>query len=401
MNRTKLSLLASAFALGAALSTPTLADPTPECNNGTGILTTECGTNSSTGTFDGATAVGANADVDGNASTAIGASADTFEDRTTAVGTQARATIEGATAIGNGASAISTLYSMFSLIGFETAPGTLGGTAVGVLAQTYGTDSVALGAFATVGDPSLAGSAPFLDGSTAIGASSGVRSNQGTALGAHTEVTGEGAIAVGYGSSSSGTDAIALGTGATATHTNSVAIGAGTTTTADNQVNVGGRTISGVAAGAISATSTDAINGSQLFTLNQSITNTSTQITALNTTVGTHTTQIAALQAMDTALDTRIDALEALSLDFTGDLDRIDERASAGTATAIAMSGGAFLPDKTFNLTGNVGAYRGAVAGALQVGALVSENMAVNAGVAYGFNKGGKTGIRAGFTIGW
>jgi hypothetical protein len=60
-----------------------------------------------------------------------------------------------------------------------------------------------------------------------------------------------------------------------------------------------------------------------------------------------------------------------------------------------------FLPGKTFNLTGNVGAYRGAVAAALQFGAMVSENAAVNAGIAKGFNKNGKTGLRAGFTFGW
>ena len=60
-----------------------------------------------------------------------------------------------------------------------------------------------------------------------------------------------------------------------------------------------------------------------------------------------------------------------------------------------------FLPGKTFNLTGNVGSYRGAHAAALQFGALVSDNVAINAGVAHGFNRGGKTALRAGFTIGW
>ena len=35
------------------------------------------------------------------------------------------------------------------------------------------------------------------------------------------------------------------------------------------------------------------------------------------------------------------------------------ETSAAGTATAIALSGAVFLPGKTFNLTGNVGFYRG------------------------------------------
>jgi hypothetical protein len=65
------------------------------------------------------------------------------------------------------------------------------------------------------------------------------------------------------------------------------------------------------------------------------------------------------------------------------------------------MSGNAFLPDKQFNLTGNVGYYEGAVAGAIQVGAMVSPNTAFNAGVATNFNKEGGVGARAGFTFGW
>jgi hypothetical protein len=60
-----------------------------------------------------------------------------------------------------------------------------------------------------------------------------------------------------------------------------------------------------------------------------------------------------------------------------------------------------FLPGKTFNLTGNVGSYRGAHAAALQFGALVSDHVALNAGISHGFNKGGKTALRAGFTLGW
>jgi len=60
----------------------------------------------------------------------------------------------------------------------------------------------------------------------------------------------------------------------------------------------------------------------------------------------------------------------------------------------------AFLPDEQFNVTANMGVYAGAVAGALQVGAMVSPNAAVNAGVAKGFNKNGKVGARAAVTFG-
>ena len=37
----------------------------------------------------------------------------------------------------------------------------------------------------------------------------------------------------------------------------------------------------------------------------------------------------------------------------------------------------------------------------IKVGAMVSPNVALNAGVAKGLNKNGKVGARAGFTVGW
>jgi autotransporter adhesin len=126
-----------------------------------------------------------------------------------------------------------------------------------------------------------------------------------------------------------------------------------------------------------------------------------TQITSIQAVNTTQATQISALQASDTGFDTRIDTLELLSAELDDRIGKVDDRASAGTAAAVALSGAMFLPGKTFNLTGNVGTYRGAHAAALQFGALVNDNVALNAGVAHGFNKGGKTALRAGFTIGW
>ena len=100
-------------------------------------------------------------------------------------------------------------------------------------------------------------------------------------------------------------------------------------------------------------------------------------------------------------MDTRVDALEAITANLDDRFNDVENRSDVGTATAVALSGAMFLPGKTFNLTGNVGTYRGAVAGALQLGALVNDMVAVNAGVAKGFNKGGKAAARVGFTLGW
>lgn len=167
-------------------------------------------------------------------------------------------------------------------------------------------------------------------------------------------------------------------------------------------VHLGFNVVQGVAAG---TAGTDAVNVNQLNAATSGIT---TNVTALQTLTATHTTQIADIQTVNSTQATQISALQAADLAFESAVDslgnrigKVDDRASAGTAAAVALSGAMFLPGKSFNLTGNVGTYRGAHAAALQFGALVSDNVALNAGIAHGFNKGGKTALRAGFTVGW
>ena len=77
------------------------------------------------------------------------------------------------------------------------------------------------------------------------------------------------------------------------------------------------------------------------------------------------------------------------------------KRSDAGIATAVALSGGTFLPDKKINLTANVGAFRDEVAVAAQLGVLVSENVALNAGVATSLHSYGGTAVRGGVTFGF
>ncbi|MFM0328064.1 hypothetical protein PQR16_37425, partial [Caballeronia glebae] len=103
-----------------------------------------------------------------------------------------------------------------------------------------------------------------------------------------------------------GADSVAIGTGAVANYTNDVALGANSTTTetvstagatingkyytfaggnATSTVSVGSegneRTITNVAAGRVSASSTDAINGSQLYATNSAVDNNSNSINSL------------------------------------------------------------------------------------------------------------------------
>jgi autotransporter adhesin len=183
------------------------------------------------------------------------------------------------------------------------------------------------------------------------------------------------AVALGNGAQATGTNSVAIGNGATtAAITNSVAHGAGSAATANNQVNVGNRTIAGVTAG---VAATDAVNVGQL---NAAIAGVGVDITGIEA-------DIADLQAQDIIL--------------ANNIHRVDRRAAGGTAVAIAMGGNAFLPDKTFNLTGNLGLYRSQLAGAVQLGAMISGNAAFNAAVGTGFNHNGKLGGRAGFSFGW
>ncbi|CAM2178194.1 hypothetical protein PSAC2689_330001 [Paraburkholderia sacchari] len=110
--------------------------------------------------------------------------------------------------------------------------------------------------------------------------------------------TGTAAIAVGANALASGDNALAIGAGATASHSSAVALGAGSTTAAavaTTDATIGGqdytfagsnpastvsigsagneRTLTNVAAGRLSASSTDAVNGSQLYATNTALNN--------------------------------------------------------------------------------------------------------------------------------
>ena len=118
------------------------------------------------------------------------------------------------------------------------------------------------------------------------------------AMGANTQATSNGTIAIGPQARALAADAVALGLGSLSNHANSVALGAGSVTSAphtgdytlnnsytaaglpnaaNGTVSVGykdkERQIQNVAAGVISKTSTDAINGSQLYATNNYINN--------------------------------------------------------------------------------------------------------------------------------
>jgi hypothetical protein len=136
--------------------------------------------------------------------------------------------------------------------------------------------------------------------------------------------------------------------------------------------------------------------------LNQRVDTEVTARSAADTAFAGQITSEASARALaDTAFATRLDSFTAKVNALDGRITALDRRVSSSTATAVAMGGAAFLPDMKFNLTANVATYDGAQAGSIQFGALVSPHVALNAGAAKSFNKGGKTAARAGVTFGW
>lgn len=149
-----------------------------------------------------------------------------------------------------------------------------------------GTDSIAVGPAAkSVGESSIA----MGNAATSTGAGS-------MAMGQNAQSTGENSVAIGAGAVANNKGDVALGAGATteqAVGTQGVTIRgndyqfAGTTPT--GTVSVGSldneRTITNVAAGRISATSTDAVNGSQLYATNQAIEAINTNFSGLDNSV--------------------------------------------------------------------------------------------------------------------
>ncbi|MFM0096926.1 YadA-like family protein [Paraburkholderia nemoris] len=155
-----------------------------------------------------------------------------------------------------------------------------GGIAIGSGAQTgnwnTGGGGVAIGmnAMANSGSPGVQ------DG-VAIGY--GARTQGGTAIGMNTW-SGGGATSVAVGDSASAySNGTALGKSATASGSNSVAIGYTSVASVANTVSVGSSTLQrqivNVAAGGVSASSTDAVNGSQLFATNANVTQNTSDIT--------------------------------------------------------------------------------------------------------------------------
>ena len=280
--------------------------------NAAGVYSTAIGfTAQATNTS--ALAIGDKAIASGELSTAIGCATIASSLQSTAVGTEAVASGNYAFALGSKAVAsnVSTVA-----IGMQSNASGANSTSIGVISKAAAESSIAMGVQAEVtstGDSAIAiGRTSLATGtravalgrtasasggrSTAVGPGAETVADYGSALGNRAQVRAgaTNGVAVGNSTISSADNATALGSAATASHAGAVALGNASITraaTSENTATVGPLTYGGfagnspasvvsvgsagaerqlvnVAAGNISTTSTDAINGSQLYATN-------------------------------------------------------------------------------------------------------------------------------------
>ena len=301
-----------------------------------GLASTAVGSRANAGA-ESAVAIGASADATGSAAIALGEESAASANADTAIGRKSKATGGQSTAIGSGAAASGNLSSAIgagstasgirslasgsgasatagsaTAIGTEAQATATSATGVGAKAQAtaisssaYGYNSTASATYATaLGNKATASGTA----STAVGSEANAGGKYSSAFGEYSNAAGDASVAIGAQSSAASNQSVAIGRNAKATDENSVALGAnsataaavGTSSATVNGITYGGfagaapvgtvsvgdtgaeRTITNVAAGRITSTSTDAINGSQLYQVASQANGNSTQINNIN-----------------------------------------------------------------------------------------------------------------------
>ena len=250
----------------------------------------------------GSTAIGVNSMSKGAASTSIGVIARSWGKNSLAIGSQAGAYGDKSTSLGD-----------TNMVGFDMTDGTTSGaasSAIGTDNKVYGNNSYAIGGGNTIGSATITETteansdkikkvtAGTVKGSTAgaFGYKNTVTTDNAYVVGNNSTASADGAMVLGSSASVTGKNGVALGNNTKVANENAVAIGNGSETAAAvatpsatingvahnfagvnpaSTVSVGKagaeRTITNVAAGRISATSTDAINGSQLYAVTSEV----------------------------------------------------------------------------------------------------------------------------------
>ncbi|WP_302594259.1 S-layer homology domain-containing protein [uncultured Megasphaera sp.] len=299
--------------------------------------------NEANGRRDNSVAIGTKTQA-GTSAVAIGEEANAYNEGTVAIGKGALSNQADAVAIGDGSKSIGKngiALGAGAVAGAEDSNWTYGNIAIGTKASSAG--GVAIGDEAKAGSFGLAAglNSEAGDRAAAVGYADKATGTWSSALGVGNTAEGEAATAVGNGNTVSGKNAVAvgvkntvaqentyvLGSNVTTTQVNSVVLGAdsadraatqetqGSIPVSDGTVTYGGfagtkpvgvvsvgakdkeRQIINVAAGKVSADSTDAINGSQLYGLSKivggnydSIKELEKRVTEVSGEAGAHTT---------------------------------------------------------------------------------------------------------------
>ncbi|MGF6856332.1 autotransporter adhesin [Paraburkholderia sp. CI3] len=138
-------------------------------------------------------------------------------------------------------------------------------------------------------------------------------------------------------------------------------------TTVDFSGTDGARTLSGVKAGALSDTSTEAVNGSQLHATNQNVTTNTAGIAANTTNIAANATNVAANTTAITSIDGRVTNVEGSVTNLTQQLDGGSVGLVQQDATSKAITVARDLDGTTVDFSGTDGvrSLGGVKAGAL------------------------------------
>ncbi|MDU3930337.1 MAG: YadA-like family protein [Veillonella sp.] len=352
---------------------------------------------------------GNNSKAEGRNTFAFGSHAEALTEYTYAIGSQAKTSAYDTIAVGNGAYA--------------------GGESTIVIGRTNtvnGKNSVVIGA-----------NNMQVDGgqSTVLGYNNRVdNSQEQTILGANSQTAGQGATVIGTHSKATAVDAMAIGNNTIADKSNSVALGTNSVTdeaVATRQAVVNGvthvfagdspqsvvsvgskgragyggvqyytRQITNVAAGQVDPSSTDAINGSQLYAAYDEISNNGVAIQNLVNTTNQHTAAISQHESQLQNHEARITTLEH---NTAGQISHVlSEVAKTGAANA-ALSALHYLgynADDKLTFAAGYGHYKNANAAAIgafyapnehvlfNIGATLGGTAMINAGVSFRLGKG-------------
>gem|GEM_PF-6915158 len=358
-----------------------------------GNFNTIAGPSGSNSPQDGSTAIGAINKINGQKNTAIGTGNNIGDtggaafSRSFAAGYQSSVFGDSSIAIGDRAAVGDnvTTVSQGVAIGSQATAMALGATALGSFASANAANSVAVGLATADGIAS-----------TAIGDEAIAAGNYSNAMGYKAEADGAGSVAIGRQAFTTLHDQVALGSSSQAigVHTGNYTINgaavSGVPSDTNGLVSVGRqgheRQIQYVAAGVVSASSTDAVNGSQLYAVGSQV----------NIVQG----QVNNVQGQVNNVQNQVSTLGGAVMGVQNQMYGIRGRAYEGTAAAFAAVPGYLPENRKFGIAAHYGNYMGrsAIGGSAMIRA--NENVVVDIGLGVGTGLG-SVGGRAGATFVW